>query len=513
MLKSAAAEAGVSARLVAVAALTPNPRNARTHPPEQVAQIVASIREFGFTQPILADMDDDAVIVAGHGRRLAVLELIAADEPIKLPNGRLLPKGTVPVIDCAGWTEKQRRAYTLADNQLALTSGWDDELLKLEISFLSDEGFDLALTGFDAKEIEKMLAAPGEEQAEDPRPKLAERFGIAPFSVLNAREGWWQERKRLWLSLGIQSEVGRGENLLRFSDTINEPDPKKRKAKAAASQTEDLRGGLTHRTTTDPYRAPGEEATTAPQTGTSIFDPVLCELAYRWFCPPGGVILDPFAGGSVRGIVASILGRDYVGGELRPEQVEANRAQAAAICKDHAPIWNVGDSRRIGEHCAGTEADFLFSCPPYLWLEVYSDDPADLSTLNEAEFYRAYAEIIKESCALLKNDRFATFVVGEVRDKAGRLVNFVGKTVEAFEAAGLKFYNDAILVTAAGSLPIRAGKQFEASRKLGRTHQYVLTFVKGDPKKATEAIGPVEFGDIEDAGDEHDGSEQWGERL
>src|SRR5690606_27762900 len=114
----------------------------------QVAQIVASIREFGFTQPILADLDDDGMIVAGHGRRLAVLELIAADEPIKLPNGRLLPKGMVPVIDCAGWTEKQRRAYTLADNQLALTSGWDDELLALEISFLSDEGFDLALTGF-----------------------------------------------------------------------------------------------------------------------------------------------------------------------------------------------------------------------------------------------------------------------------------------------------------------------------------------------------------------------------
>lgn len=513
MLKSAAAEAGVSARLIAVADLTPNPRNARTHPPEQVAQIVASIREFGFTQPILADMDDDGMIVAGHGRRLAVLELIAADEPIKLPSGRHLPKGMVPVIDCAGWTQAQRRAYTLADNQIALTSGWDDELLKLEVEFLSDEGFDLALTGFDEKAIEKMLADPGDGEPENPRPKLAERFGIPPFSVLNAREGWWQERKRLWLALGIQSEVGRGENLLRFSDTINEPDPKKRKAKAAAAQTEDLRTGLTHRTTTDPYRAPGEEATSAPQTGTSIFDPVLCELAYRWFCPPEGVILDPFAGGSVRGIVASELTRQYVGCELRAEQVEANRAQAAKICSDTLPIWNVGDSRRIAEHCAGVEADFVFSCPPYADLEVYSDDPADLSTLAYAEFRSAYFEIIGATCAMLKPDRFAAFVVGEVRDKRGNYYGFVPDTIEGFRRAGLEFYNEAILVTAAGSLPIRAGKQFEATRKLGKTHQQVLVFLKGDAKRAVEAIGDVEFGDIE-LGDKGDAAaEQWGEKL
>lgn len=528
MLKSAAAEAGVSARLIAVADLTPNPRNARTHPPEQVAQIVASIREFGFTQPILADMDDDGLIVAGHGRRLAVLELIAADEPIKLPNGRHLPKGTVPVIDCAGWTQAQRRAYTLADNQIALTSGWDDELLKLEVEFLSDEGFDLALTGFDAKVIEKMLADPGDDGPENPRPKLAERFGIPPFSVLNAREGWWQERKRLWLALGIQSEVGRGENLLRFSDTINEPDPKKRKAKNGkrkaatfgqdlmrgehvVGQTQDLRTGLTHRTTTDPYRAPGEEATGAPQSGTSIFDPVLCELAYRWFCPPRGVILDPFAGGSVRGIVASELSRQYVGCELRVEQVEANRAQAAKICNDALPIWNVGDSRRIAQHCAGVEADFVFSCPPYADLEVYSDDPADLSTLAYAEFRSAYFEIIAATCAMLKPDRFAAFVVGEVRDKRGNYYGFVPDTIEAFRRAGLEFYNEAILVTAAGSLPIRAGKQFEATRKLGKTHQNILVFVKGDPKKAVEAIGDVEFGDI--GAREEPTSAEWGEML
>jgi len=153
--------------------------------------------------------------------------------------------------------------------------------------------------------------------------------------------------------------------------------------------------------------------------GTSIFDPVLCELAYRWFCPPGGLILDPFAGGSVRGIVASKLGRAYLGIDLRPEQIAANEAQAARICGDPAPRWIVGDSRNLAALAAGTGADFVFSCPPYADLEVYSDDPADLSTMDYADFRAAYSAIISAACALLKPDRFACFVVGDVRDRKG----------------------------------------------------------------------------------------------
>jgi hypothetical protein len=231
-------------------------------------------------------------------------------------------------------------------------------------------------------------------------------------------------------------------------------------------------------------------------SGTSIFDPVLCELAYRWFCPPGGLVLDPFAGGSVRGIVASKLGRRYVGIELRPEQVEANRVQAAALCGEPAPIWHVGDSRHIAALVGGIEADFVFSCPPYADLEVYSDDPADLSTMSYPEFRQAYAEIITATCAMLREDRFACFVVGDARGRGGFYYGFPWHTVEAFEAAGLRLYNEAVLVTAAGSLPIRAGKQFTTSRKLGKTHQNLLVFCKGDPRKATEAVGEVEFGDL-----------------
>ncbi len=230
------------------------------------------------------------------------------------------------------------------------------------------------------------------------------------------------------------------------------------------------------------------------QTGTSIFDPVLCEVAYRWFSPPGGLVLDPFAGGSVRGIVAAKLGRHYLGVDLRAEQIAANNEQAETICRgdEFQPEWVVGDSRRIVALAQGAEADFVFSCPPYADLEVYSEDPADLSTLGYAEFRAAYFEIIKATCALLKPDRFACFIVGEVRDKKGAYYNFVGDTVEAFRAAGLDYYNEGILVTAVGSLPIRAGRQFAASRKLGKTHQNCLVFVKGNWRKAVAACGTVE---------------------
>lgn len=223
----------------------------------------------------------------------------------------------------------------------------------------------------------------------------------------------------------------------------------------------------------------------AVASGTSIFDPVLCELSYRWFCPPNGKILDPFAGGSVRGIVASCLDFEYTGVELRAEQCAANTAQAH-IGTGPAPKWINGDSRDIRTLAVG-EYDMIFSCPPYADLEVYSDNPADLSTLPYAEFRAAYETIIKETCALLKPDRFAVFVVGDVRDKSGNYYGFPWHTIAAFENAGLRLYNEAILVTAVGSLPIRTGKQFRSSRKFGKTHQNVLCFVKGDGKRAAAA--------------------------
>lgn len=251
------------------------------------------------------------------------------------------------------------------------------------------------------------------------------------------------------------------------------------------------------------------EAPAPAANGTSIFDPVMCELAYRWFCPPGGLVLDPFAGGSVRGIVCSKLGRRYVGVDLRPEQVAANREQAKRICtkEDPPPVWHVGDSAKVVPGLS-IEADFIFSCPPYGDLEVYSDRPDDLSTMAHSDFVAAYRQIIAAAVGKLAKDRFACIVVGDFRDSKGNYRNFVSDTIGAFQDAGAALYNEAILVTAVGSLAIRAGRQFETSRKLGKTHQNVLVFVKGDAKKATQLIGPVEAGDPLEADKKLEGVEE-----
>lgn len=553
--------------------LTPDPRNARTHSPAQIDQLVASIARFGWTNPVLAD----DLIRAGHGRVTAARAIYESGgtiylAPGKANGGKALPHGTVPVIDCTGWSEDERKAYTLADNQLALQAGWDREILMAQIEELQAVEFDLPTIGFDQAALDALadlggVIATGEAGAGEAGEAgagasgksgagaLADEFMIPPFTVMSAREGWWMNRKRLWLALGIKSEVGRGENLLNMSDTMLEPDPEKRAAMQAAREAakgkaltfgQDIMRGE-HQVGETKGRKPGlggvtmdalsshpryyEQKTAAEaklgrkltneeferdhwvlpdsdlSSGTSIFDPVLCELSYRWFSPPAGRVLDPFAGGSVRGIVAACLGRHYTGVDLRPEQIEANIAQwpgvkeAAQISADGPdPRWIAGDSNKVlaadaPDDQIGDGYDFIFSCPPYGDLEVYSDDPDDISTLEMAAFDAIYAEIIAKAVARLADNRFACFVVGDYRNKAGIYANFVSKTIAAFEAAGAPLYNEAILVTSVGSLPIRAAKQFRTTRKLGKTHQNVLVFVKGDPRKAVADIGPVDISD------------------
>lgn len=158
MAKTKTDAPAVTVEMWPLANLTPNPRNARVHSPEQVEQIVRSIGEFGFTNPIL--IDEDGTIVAGHGRSMAARKIYEAGGSIKLPNGKALPAGDVPVIVAAGWSDEQRRAYTIADNQLALNATWDDDLLRLELGDLKAEDYDLGGLGFAASDLDKMLAVP-----------------------------------------------------------------------------------------------------------------------------------------------------------------------------------------------------------------------------------------------------------------------------------------------------------------------------------------------------------------
>ena len=189
-----------------VDALIPYANNARTHSDAQVAKIAASIKEFGFNNPVLVDGQNG--VIAGHGRLLAARKLGMAE---------------VPCIELAHLNDHQRKAYILADNRMALDAGWDADLLTLELAELQDAGFDLELTGFSPEELRDMLAEPGEGDTGGGNVSLADRFLIPPFSVFNAREGWWQDRKREWIALGIRSERGRGGGLTMAAKQVATP--------------------------------------------------------------------------------------------------------------------------------------------------------------------------------------------------------------------------------------------------------------------------------------------------
>jgi ParB-like chromosome segregation protein Spo0J len=155
--------------------LKPDPSNARTHSAEQIELIANSIRRWGYTNPGLVD----EVIRAGNGRYSALELIYAAGEAVYLAPGRdrggeAIPAGTMPVIDCSGWSDEERRAYALADNQIALDAGWDEDRLRAEIDALTQAGFEIPALGFDEAELQRLFNPPSpgrtdpDELPEDP---------------------------------------------------------------------------------------------------------------------------------------------------------------------------------------------------------------------------------------------------------------------------------------------------------------------------------------------------------
>jgi len=204
---------------------------------------------------------------------------------------------------------------------------------------------------------------------------------------------------------------------------------------------------------------------------------------YKWFNIPNGSILDPFAGGSVRGIVSNYLGYDYTGIELRSEQVLSNQEQAKTILKsnDKFPNWIVGDSKEVLNGIEDKSFDMVFTCPPYFDLEKYSDDSADLSNMDYESFKDSYAQILTKACEKLKDNRFLAIVIGDVRDK-DRTINWyrnlVGFTKDCVIDAGLYLYNEIILLDRIGTSAMRVDQAF-SKRKLVKIHQNIYIFYKG----------------------------------
>lgn len=713
--------------------LLANPWNYRRHPKAQLDALEGVLEEVGWVQQVVVNTTTGHM-VDGHAR----VELAIRRE-----------EKTVPVLYVT-LSEREEKIVLATLDPIAGMAWHDEEAVKLLLDGLEAEN--RAVAEF----MQTLVVQTGGGKAADQdqaRASLADTLLAPPFSILDARQGYWQDRKRAWVALGIKSELGRGQD----GDKT---------AGGGLTFTTSAQPGHVHDRKREIETRDGREYTWAefselyPEeiklAGDSIFDPVLAEIAYLWFAPPGGSVLDPFAGGSVRGIVAEMTGHPYTGIDLRPEQIDANRAnweeieQGGGIRKpagtadniidqtpieergeyflkrddlwavagvrggkarscwhlaqgapglvtagsrespqvnlvaqiaarlgipcrvhvpsgdltaelraaqragaevvqhkpghnsvivararedakergwreipfgmeceeairqtaaqvanlpwgqfsrivipvgsgmnlagllhglrehqqagevevigvqvgadprkrldkwapkgwkdivtlvkspldyhDHAkettldgvqldpvyeakclpflepgdllwcvgirqsavttaahtgePNWITGDSRQMGEFISESDFDLIFSCPPYADLEVYSDREEDISGMDYPDFIDAYRDIIAKACARLRDNRFAVFVVGDVRDKGGFYRNFIGDTIQAFEDAGLRLYNEAIYITPTGSLAMRAMNMFRASRKLGKGHQNMLVFAKGEPEG-----GPME---------------------
>ena len=418
---------------VAPDTLIPYPGNAKQHPPEQLDHIANSIKRFGWQQPIVVDKNN--VVVIGHGRLAAAQQLFLE---------------SVPVVVADNLTDEEINALRLADNKTN-ESGWDFGKLEEELAALAIEGIDMTQFGFD--EMESKLQTETENHAG----RLNEKFGVPPFSVLDARQGYWKERKEQWRALIGDTGQARGN------------------AEAFGTSLQNEKYGITSTNT------------------VSILDPVLSEIICKWFLPGAGCkVFDCFAGDTVFGFVSAHLGNSFTGIELRQEQVDFNNTavegmEARYICDD---------GRNVADHIEKESQDLFFSCPPYFDLEQYSDLPNDASNQETyADFYKILDTAFMRAASCLKPNRFAVVVCGDVRNKkTGEYYRFPEDIKGSFARAGLCLYNELILVDPVGTATIRAGRYMQ-TRKVAKVHQNVLVFYKGDTKQISNEFPEIEVED------------------
>ncbi|QYS85421.1 hypothetical protein JJC03_09235 [Flavobacterium oreochromis] len=439
-----------------------------------------SLLKYQFADPFKVWEENGTIYcLDGKHRYLDLVKL--SESGLDVPE--LLP---ATFIDCASKKEAAELVLIYSSSYAKITEqGLLEFVQNFELDF-PDLAEMINIPDFDDIAFQGLLNKDENPLQEERVPSsLKESFLIPPFSVLDTRNGEWQARKRKWSTLFNSQESREDVELIAKSG----------QSTAIYELRNKMREALSREPNWDETIDYAKKKGMHVFEGASIFDPVLCELSYRWFCPDGGKILDPFAGGSVRGAVAGILGYFYEGIDLRADQVEANRKQVRELSLKDVH-YNIGDSNEVLDRIS-MNADFVYSCPPYADLEKYSDDAKDLSNMDYKYFKEVYFSIIKKSVAKLKDDRFACFVVGDVRDKKGFYYNFVSDTIQAFKEAGMELYNEMILVNVAGSLAIRVRRQFNNGRKVGKMHQNILVFYKGDPKKIKDNFPELNLGELE----------------
>jgi|TARA_R110000868_G_scaffold308745_1_gene570192 hypothetical protein len=408
---------------VAINKVFPNSSNPRTIKEGKFKKLVNSIQDFPEMlelRPIVVSKDME--ILGGNMRYRACKEAGLKE---------------VYIIKADKLTDKQIEEFIVKDNVGFGEWDWDVLANDWDINELEEWGLD----GF-----------PFEEEPKEEHNKLQDTFVVPPFSVLDTKKGYWQERKKYWRNL-IGDEGESREGALAKGDT---------------------------------------NIMAATNNGVSLLDPVLAEIANKWFGLDNCNTFDCFAGDSVFGYISDALGNTFTGIELRQEQTDLNNQRL----KGSKSKYICDDGQNVLKHIKEDSQDLLFSCPPYFDLEVYSDLKNDASNQKD---YKDFLQILDNAFTgalkCLKDNRFAVIVVGDIRDKQGFYYGFADDVKNIFIRNGAKLYNEMIIAESIGTLPQRVGRYMH-NRKVGKCHQNVLVFYKGNPKEIKKIYKKLDFKNI-----------------
>ena len=411
-------------------------------------------------------------------------------------------KPTAQIIKATELSEAEQREFIIKDNvgfgdwdMDALANEWDEK-------DLDDWGLDV----WQNNEWEEGNKSGGTNST-PANASLNDRFVVPPFSILDTRKGYWQERKKKWRKLIGDMGESRNDTLIQ-SPEIKYKDLYQR----TRQHREEL--GISFKEYLDKY-VPEEvkerEAAKVISAGVSLLDPVMAEIVCRWFGLENCKTFDCFAGDSVFGYVSAYLGNDFTGVELRPEQVSLNNERVEGMTARYI----CDDGQNVGQHIEPNSMDLMFSCPPYYDLEKYSDLENDASNQGTyEEFLTILTNAFKSAIGCLKENRFAVIVVGDIRDKStGFYYDFCGDIKRIFKEAGMPLYNEIILIESSASTALRASRYME-TRKVAKMHQNILVFYKGNTKEIKKAFKKIEYAseDLElfrvDSGNEPAGTEE-----
>jgi len=428
-------------QIVAISSIKPNPSNPRLIKDDKFHKLVQSLEDFpemASVRPIV--VNQDMIILGGNMRFKAMKEAKWKEVPVQ-------------VVD---WDEAKQREFIIKDNVGFGEWDWDDLSNNWDAEELEAWGLDVPAEFTELPEVEE------NDKEVEAITKLQDKFIVPPFSVLNAREGYWQDRKSYWKTLIKDTGITR--------DTGNQTNTRYRSVEGFSASREE-------------------------ETIGSVLDPVLSEIINKWFGLPNGKTFDCFAGDTVFGYVSSYVGNTFLGIELRKSQADFNNERTKGLNAKYI----CDDGRNILNHIEKESQDLFFSCPPYFDLEVYSDLPNDASNQSEYnDFLKILNEAFSNSIRCLKNNRFAVIVCGDVRDKKGNYYRLPDHIKEIFCKNGMSLYNEMILVDPIGNLQMRVGKYME-HRKIGKTHQNILVFFKGNPKEIKSIFPKIEIDEGSDA--------------